>query len=250
MTNGGSAAADVAQRLVQSGKTLGSARALELAAALCAGFRRALGLRQEEQTLPVQEEEEEPQKEVPTKCTFASTSGAFVEQHWYNCATCGLVGDKGACAACIRTCHAGHDISYARKSSFFCDCGARGSTTAADRAAQRERESFLGGDIPGGRRGASAAALLAAAPLPVSRRVGTALPASSADDRTEAAQAGPSSTIETSREPRGDDEAGVPTCVPRRGGVCRLHRTRPSGGGVARGTANTLEGVLHSAKTS
>ena len=95
---------------------------------------------------------------MPTKCTFASTSGAFVEQHWYNCATCGLVGDKGACAACIRTCHAGHDISYARKSSFFCDCGARGSTTAADRAAQRERESFLGGDIPGGRRGASAAA--------------------------------------------------------------------------------------------
>ena len=125
------AAADVAQRLVQSGKTLGSARALELAAALCAGFRRALGLRQEEQTLPVQEEEEEPQREVPTKCTFASTSGAFVEQHWYNCATCGLVGDKGACAACIRTCHAGHDISYARKSSFFCDCGARGSTAAA-----------------------------------------------------------------------------------------------------------------------
>ena len=164
VAQGGASAAAVAQTLVHtSGQTLGSARALELAAALCAGFRRALGLSQEAPLMP-DLEPEETQLEVPTKCTFASASGAFVEQHWYNCATCGLVGDKGACAACIRTCHAGHDISYARKSSFFCDCGARGSSTAADRAAQREREAFLGGSDMPGRRGVSAAALLAAAP--------------------------------------------------------------------------------------
>ena len=42
----------------------------------------------------------------------------------YNCVTCGLVFDKGACTICALTCHQGHEVAYSRYSSFFCDCGA------------------------------------------------------------------------------------------------------------------------------
>jgi hypothetical protein len=57
-------------------------------------------------------------------CTFIQTGEGFTEQHWYNCYTCGLLWDKGCCSLCVRVCHAGHDVGYSRKSSFFCDCGA------------------------------------------------------------------------------------------------------------------------------
>ncbi len=65
-------------------------------------------------------------------CTFVSSFfmariffltyplSTFVDQ----CYTCGLVGDRGCCSLCALVCHRGHDVSYARKSSFFCDCGA------------------------------------------------------------------------------------------------------------------------------
>ncbi len=69
--------------------------------------------------------------EVPIKlekekrtCTYVESSGDFVEQHWYNCFTCGLVNEKGCCSVCIKVCHAGHSVSYSRFSSYFCDCGA------------------------------------------------------------------------------------------------------------------------------
>jgi hypothetical protein len=61
-------------------------------------------------------------------CTYVTTSGKFSEQHWYNCYTCGLIGDKGCCSLCVQVCHKGHDIGYSRKSSFFCDCGAEVGT--------------------------------------------------------------------------------------------------------------------------
>jgi len=39
---------------------------------------------------------------------------------------CGLLlnRDKGCCTLCALVCHQGHDVSYSRYSSFFCDCGA------------------------------------------------------------------------------------------------------------------------------
>ncbi|GAX11798.1 E3 ubiquitin-protein ligase UBR4 [Fistulifera solaris] len=60
---------------------------------------------------------------LPSVCTYVAFSD-FQEQHWYQCFTCGLVGDRGCCSLCALVCHRGHDVSYARKSSFFCDCGA------------------------------------------------------------------------------------------------------------------------------
>lgn len=51
----------------------------------------------------------------------------YALQTWYGCFTCeasGLFVDaQGACAACIRTCHADHDVYEAMTSRFFCDCG-------------------------------------------------------------------------------------------------------------------------------
>ena len=61
---------------------------------------------------------------MPNCCTYTSTAAEFIQQHWYNCYTCGLVYDKGCCSLCAQICHKGHDVSYSRKSSFFCDCGA------------------------------------------------------------------------------------------------------------------------------
>ncbi|CAJ1939091.1 unnamed protein product [Cylindrotheca closterium] len=60
---------------------------------------------------------------LPLACSYVQESG-FRTQHWYNCYTCGLVWDKGCCTLCALTCHKGHDVSYSRCSSFFCDCGA------------------------------------------------------------------------------------------------------------------------------
>jgi len=59
---------------------------------------------------------------LPEKCSFAIISD-FHDQHWYNCYTCGLTADKGCCSLCAVVCHQGHDVEYARNSSFFCDCG-------------------------------------------------------------------------------------------------------------------------------
>lgn len=58
----------------------------------------------------------------PTACSFILKSG-FYSQHWYHCFTCGLVWDKGMCTLCALRCHEGHDVTYSRYSSFFCDCG-------------------------------------------------------------------------------------------------------------------------------
>ncbi|KAL7580234.1 hypothetical protein ACA910_012974 [Epithemia clementina (nom. ined.)] len=61
---------------------------------------------------------------LSTSCSYALKEG-FYEQHWYNCKTCGLTDEKGCCSLCALVCHQGHDVSYARFSSFFCDCGAQ-----------------------------------------------------------------------------------------------------------------------------
>jgi len=57
------------------------------------------------------------------QCTFAQSGQQFVEQHWFQCYTCGLTDSRGCCLSCVRLCHAGHDVVYAARSRFFCDCG-------------------------------------------------------------------------------------------------------------------------------
>ncbi|CAM9745306.1 unnamed protein product, partial [Discosporangium mesarthrocarpum] len=61
--------------------------------------------------------------EPPRACTFVATHKKFVDQHWYHCYTCGLVQERGCCSLCVRVCHRGHTVTYARRSCFFCDCG-------------------------------------------------------------------------------------------------------------------------------
>ncbi|VDM95152.1 unnamed protein product [Thelazia callipaeda] len=59
-------------------------------------------------------------------CTFAATANQFIQQHWYNCYTCNIVEGEGVCSVCAVNCHRGHDLSYSKFGSFFCDCGAKG----------------------------------------------------------------------------------------------------------------------------
>ncbi|VDP81837.1 unnamed protein product [Echinostoma caproni] len=57
-------------------------------------------------------------------CSYTATQQAFIDQHWYHCHSCRLEYSEGVCSVCARVCHAGHDLSYAKHSTFFCDCGA------------------------------------------------------------------------------------------------------------------------------
>jgi len=65
-------------------------------------------------------------------CTFSLTGEKYEDQHWYHCITCNLLDEKGCCVVCARICHDGHELTYARRSRFFCDCGA-GSSCASKR---------------------------------------------------------------------------------------------------------------------
>lgn len=58
-------------------------------------------------------------------CTYAQTQKEFTNQHWYHCHTCRMVDSVGVCAICAKVCHAGHDVTYSKHGSFFCDCGAK-----------------------------------------------------------------------------------------------------------------------------
>ncbi len=58
-------------------------------------------------------------------CTYTITKKDFMNQHWYYCHTCKMVDRIGVCSICARVCHKGHDISYSKYGSFFCDCGAK-----------------------------------------------------------------------------------------------------------------------------
>lgn len=89
------------------------------------------------------------QQEPPLVCTFVSSHRQFVNQHWYHCYTCNLVNDKGCCRLCVRVCHSGHDVSYARLSCFFCDCGsnaAEGETPPPSLENSPASASSSGGD--------------------------------------------------------------------------------------------------------
>ena len=70
---------------------------------------------------PSQEDEELNSK----LCTFTVTHKEFANQHWYYCYTCKLVEGQGVCTICAKVCHKGHELSYSKYGSFFCDCGAK-----------------------------------------------------------------------------------------------------------------------------
>lgn len=60
-------------------------------------------------------------------CTFTVTQKEFMNQHWYHCHTCKMVDGVGVCSICARVCHKskGHDVTYSKHGSFFCDCGVK-----------------------------------------------------------------------------------------------------------------------------
>ncbi|CAL8106128.1 unnamed protein product [Calicophoron daubneyi] len=57
-------------------------------------------------------------------CSYTGSQQAYIGQPWYHCYSCTLESSEGACSVCAQICHAGHDLSYAKQSPFFCDCGA------------------------------------------------------------------------------------------------------------------------------
>ncbi|XP_052093919.1 E3 ubiquitin-protein ligase UBR4-like [Mytilus californianus] len=62
-------------------------------------------------------------------CTFTVTQKEFMNQHWYHCHDCKMVEGVGVCTVCAKVCHKGHDLTYAKFGSFFCDCGAKDDST-------------------------------------------------------------------------------------------------------------------------
>ena len=66
-----------------------------------------------------------PTPKPRAECTFAQHGRNRIAQNWYNCRTCGLVGNLGCCEACAEICHKDHDISFRGiEPASYCDCGA------------------------------------------------------------------------------------------------------------------------------
>ena len=60
-------------------------------------------------------------------CTFAKSGRNYMHQPWAICYDCfDPMGNEGACAVCLKTCHNGHRIGPMKYGNFFCDCGAKG----------------------------------------------------------------------------------------------------------------------------
>ena len=83
-------------------------------------------------------------------CTYTITQKEFMSQHWYHCHTCDMTDGVGVCSVCARVCHKGHDVTYAKFGSFFCDCGAKtdGSCTALVRRTNNLPQVSEGGNNP------------------------------------------------------------------------------------------------------
>lgn len=84
---------------------------------------------EEQEAVDLDEEDEEDEgedEELCSKlCTFTLTAQEFINQHWYHCHTCNMIEGEGVCTVCAQVCHRGHDVTYAKQGSFFCDCGAK-----------------------------------------------------------------------------------------------------------------------------
>ena len=68
------------------------------------------------------------EKTNPNLCTYVNTGNSFLVQEYFHCITCCLDEKKheGACKICVKICHAGHDVRFAKNDRFYCDCGAEG----------------------------------------------------------------------------------------------------------------------------
>lgn len=56
-------------------------------------------------------------------CTVAATGSNYIDQRFYHCRTCNIIGDCGVCEVCARNCHKGHDIYIGDDAlESYCDC--------------------------------------------------------------------------------------------------------------------------------
>ena len=114
------------------------------------------------------EEDEEDEELCEKLCTFTETQKEFINQHWYHCHTCKMLDGVGVCNVCAQVCHRGHDVTYSKHGSFFCDCGASedGSCRALVRrqpkAQQRQPAKRAKRSAKGGTKKSAAAAASAA----------------------------------------------------------------------------------------
>ena len=63
---------------------------------------------------------EEEIKEL--QCTFCHTGKNMMTQPYFRCYTCNLTESYGCCVPCAIACHRGHDLTYRKPGSFYCDC--------------------------------------------------------------------------------------------------------------------------------
>ena len=90
------------------------------------------------------DDDEEDDEDLCDKlCTFTVTQKEFINQHWYHCHTCKMLDGVGVCNVCAQVCHKGHDVTYSKHGSFFCDCGANeeGSCKALVKRQQSKNKS-------------------------------------------------------------------------------------------------------------
>lgn len=72
----------------------------------------------------IDDDDDEDEELCERLCTFTTTQKEFINQHWYHCHTCKMLDGVGVCNVCAQVCHRGHDVTYSKHGSFFCDCGA------------------------------------------------------------------------------------------------------------------------------
>ena len=79
---------------------------------------------------PKPKEDREKSPRQRPRCTYEQYGKKYIDQPWYFCKTCGLVGGNGCCQVCAEICHAGHDVVYAGRVASYCDCGPSGKCQA------------------------------------------------------------------------------------------------------------------------
>jgi serine protease inhibitor len=62
------------------------------------------------------------------QCSYPLTSKNYHYQPWARCFDC-FNDDEGACIACLKKCHSGHNLGDIQYNPFYCDCGCTNNCT-------------------------------------------------------------------------------------------------------------------------
>ena len=76
-------------------------------------------------------------------CTYSSSKTQYVTQPFYRCRTCFKGDNEGCCAACVKVCHAGHNVYLADVvGGAFCDCGLAASLNPCKLSAKCTHDAY------------------------------------------------------------------------------------------------------------